>query len=485
MPAEIPLRFVAKDEFATLRSFLEASGYSEAFLLEHFGAVSLHDLLGASGARRQAFDDRYRGEGLPLFLARLFFGGKQATGAELDRYVPAGVQTTLRGTGLLDDAMRCPVLLHPAFGFCIASDRTDYAGADFVMSGAEGLCRQFVRYIGKEPCGRFLDMGTGAGIAALVASSFAREVWAVDIVERAVRYAEWNCGLNLAENIHVRQGDLFEPVRGMRFDRIVCNPPFEPSLTGDVVFSCGGEDGEAILARLIAETPQYLAPAGRLYCQVEGTDREAETLDRRVVRWLGEAGAEHDSALFVRDRYEPMQFAIRQTVLSNHDSAAVEQWAELYGRLGARAVLIGHLIVERHEGTRRSFHLRGQYDPEASIRDLEGCFDRQVAVAGGEFREFRPVLQGGWELHVRHKPVQGDMHPERYTFVTRAPLPEEWDVSPWMARMVTRCDGAITMEQHARWAETNAGVGAEEFAGGMRLLTWAGVLAPSRGEEQW
>jgi len=470
------------DEFGVLCSFLRASGYSEEFLLEHFEAVSLHELLMSRGARWETFEQRYRGESLPLFLARLFLGGMAVTEEELNRYVPAPIQQTLRATGMLNQQLRCPVLVHPAFGLFVASDRIGYGGADFVMSGAEGLCRQFLRYIGTAPCGRFLDMGTGAGIAAMVASSFAHEVWAVDIVERAVRFAEWNCRLNGLTNVRVMQGDLFEPVRGLSFDRIVSNPPFEPSLTGGVVYACGGEDGEAILARLIAEAPEYLAEGGRLYCQVEGTDRVGERLDQRVVRWLGPASSGCDTALFVRDRFEPMNFAMQQVVLGNEDATAVERWAELYGRLQAWGVIIGHVILQRHDGSRGSFHRRAQYHAEASIADLEACFDREVASASEGVSAVRPAPRAGWELHVRHRPHNGDLRPQRYTFVTDFPLEGEWDVPEWLARVVSRCDGQIAAEQHARWAEANAGVPEEEFYRSLRLLLWAGVLE-SAGED--
>lgn len=482
MSTEFPLRMVSDEQFDALRSYLLASGYSEEFLLRHFEAVSLHELMMARGARREMFEQRYRGDSLPLFLARFFLAGIASTAEELHQHVPASIQETLGASGLLNGELRCPVLLHPALGFFVASDRMGYEGTDFVMSGSEGLCRQFMRYIGTAPCGRFLDMGTGSGLAAMIASAYAHEVWAVDIVERAVRYAEWNCRLNGLTNVRVVQGDLFEPVRGLRFDRIASNPPFEPSLTGDMVFSCGGPDGEAILARLIAETPDYLAEGGRLYCQVEGTDRAGETLDQRIVRWLGPAAAYCDTALFVRDRFEPMHFAIQQAVLDNQDATAVERWAELYGGLQARAVIIGHLLLQRHGDVRASFHRRGEYHHEAPIADLESCFEGELAIAKEGIHTVRPTPQTAWELHVRHKPHEGELRPQRYTFVTNFPLQGNWEVPAWLARVVSRCDGRITAGQHAQWAEANAGVSEEEFYRSFQLLLWAGVLGGHREE---
>jgi release factor glutamine methyltransferase len=72
-----------------------------------------------------------------------------------------------------------------------------------------------------------LDMGTGSGACAIVAARHARSVVAVDINPAAVRCAAINALLNeVQDNVEVRHGDLFAPVRGERFDLILFNPPF-------------------------------------------------------------------------------------------------------------------------------------------------------------------------------------------------------------------------------------------------------------------
>jgi HemK-related putative methylase len=72
-----------------------------------------------------------------------------------------------------------------------------------------------------------LDMGTGSGVCAVFAANHARRVVAVDINPAAVRCADINVRLNhLEHKIDVRQGDLYGPVSGERFDLILFNPPF-------------------------------------------------------------------------------------------------------------------------------------------------------------------------------------------------------------------------------------------------------------------
>ena len=70
-------------------------------------------------------------------------------------------------------------------------------------------------------------MGTGSGVCALFAARHARRVVAVDINPGAVRCTHLNALLNnLEARIEPRQGDLFAPVVGERFDLVLFNPPF-------------------------------------------------------------------------------------------------------------------------------------------------------------------------------------------------------------------------------------------------------------------
>ncbi len=72
-----------------------------------------------------------------------------------------------------------------------------------------------------------LDLGTGSGVLAVAAARSARSVVAVDINPAAVRCARINALLNGVEDrVEVREGDLFDPVSGERFDVVLCNPPF-------------------------------------------------------------------------------------------------------------------------------------------------------------------------------------------------------------------------------------------------------------------
>jgi release factor glutamine methyltransferase len=127
-----------------------------------------------------------------------------------------------------------------------------------------------------------LCCGAGAIGAALAAAVDRAEVYAVDIDPAAVRCAR----LNLP-GAHVYQGDLYQPLpaslRG-QVTVLAANVPYVP--TGEIGFLPpearaheptaaldGGADGLAVLRRVAAAAPGWLAPGGHLLS--ETSDRQA------------------------------------------------------------------------------------------------------------------------------------------------------------------------------------------------------------------
>lgn len=106
-----------------------------------------------------------------------------------------------------------------------------------------------------------LDMGTGSGIGAVVAASLGSQVVAVDIAPDATRCARINALLHqLEDRIEVRQGDLFAPVEGERFDIVLFNPPYfrgEPKDELDRAFR-----SQHVAARFSEGLTKHLNPGG-------------------------------------------------------------------------------------------------------------------------------------------------------------------------------------------------------------------------------
>jgi release factor glutamine methyltransferase len=116
-------------------------------------------------------------------------------------------------------------------------------------------------------CDSVLDMGSGVGLLALVASGKARSVLGVDINPTAVETAKENARLNGILNVRFKVSDLFENIRrGEGFDLIVFNPPYLPVREKDALGLAwsGGRGGLEVVERFIASAPEYLRSDGSI-----------------------------------------------------------------------------------------------------------------------------------------------------------------------------------------------------------------------------
>ena len=141
---------------------------------------------------------------------------------------------------------------------------------------------------------RLLELGTGSGVIAtsLAVHQPKWDIIATDISEPALAVARKNAETHACTaQIQFLSGDLFEPVKAIdptgeiRFDWIVCNPPYIKktewdTLSPDVrdyepeVALFAGDDGLAVIRRLIAEAPEYLAPNGKLIFEIGATQAD-------------------------------------------------------------------------------------------------------------------------------------------------------------------------------------------------------------------
>ena len=142
---------------------------------------------------------------------------------------------------------------------------------------------------------RLLELGTGSGVIAtsLAVHQPGWDIIATDISEPALAVAQKNAETHAyPAQIKFLSGDLFEPIKAMdpdgktRFDWIVCNPPYIKktewdTLSPDVrdyepeIALFAGDDGLAVIRRLIAEAPEYLTPNGRLILEIGAAQADA------------------------------------------------------------------------------------------------------------------------------------------------------------------------------------------------------------------
>jgi len=172
----------------------------------------------------------------------------------------------------------------------------------------------FCRHLPVRAGDRVLEIGTGIGLAAVLAARAGARVVATDVLPAAVRCATDNARLNGVEDrVEVRLGDGLAPVRGQSFDLICTSPPQMPTPPDrertDAMAAAdnGGRDGWALLDRVIAESPSHLVRGGRLVFTLFGF-----LGIKRALRKLAEAGLEpsvigHETQSFPRIGHERLE----------------------------------------------------------------------------------------------------------------------------------------------------------------------------------
>ena len=107
-----------------------------------------------------------------------------------------------------------------------------------------------------------LDVGTGCGIQAIVASQRAERVLGVDVNPDAVLLAGENAGLNGVLNVEFLVSDLFENVCGI-FDVVLFNTPYllEDACGVESTAWAGGAERE-VVSRFLDDAKNHLEEDG-------------------------------------------------------------------------------------------------------------------------------------------------------------------------------------------------------------------------------
>src|SRR5262249_56668105 len=135
--------------------------------------------------------------------------------------------------------------------------------------------------------GRALDIGTGSGAQALVASRHSDHVIATDLNPRAVAFTSLNAALNGIDNLEVRLGSLFEPVAGETFDLITCNAPYVVSPEDRWQYrDAAGFEADQLSQTVVTEAARHLNDDGFACMLVSWLAHSKNDPDARVEDWL-------------------------------------------------------------------------------------------------------------------------------------------------------------------------------------------------------
>jgi methylase of polypeptide subunit release factors len=358
-----------------LRAAFARAGYTQESLAR---ALHVGEPVDAGAARANA----PRLGASPLgTLVRLFLIGETLPRAVVAGALDAGAAV---GLGLLEGADELAALfaLDEWQGCYLAHDHDAQVESDHV-TGISNATRTLAALTPRQHVRRALDVGTGCGSQALLAARHADQVVATDVTERALRVARLNLELNDVRNVELREGSLFEPVAGERFDLIVSNPPFVVSPDTDVIFRDAGLEGDEI-SRLVARgAAEQLEPGGHaamLICWAHGAEDDWR---ERVGAWLEGTGCDAWVVRYVSE--DPLEYALKWAA-----EAVTARWTTYYEAASIGMLTTGGLVLRKREdgGAGRLVTADAETGPTGSASDQ---IARVFAALdfGGDLREER------------------------------------------------------------------------------------------------
>ena len=237
----------------------------------HYTTERLEETLGGGQMSLSAADVAAHERRLPpgdpfTALVRLFLLGAPLGADEAEAALGSVDVEGLLAAGWLEPAeggARAALKVVPHGDVLIASDReADDDAASDCVAGIHPPSVTLANLTVRRHAARALDVATGNGIQALLASRHADTVVATDVNPRALAVAALNARLNGADNVELRQGSYFAPVEGERFDLLTCNPPYVISPEARYAYRDSGLSGDTVSRRVVQQAPKLLAEGG-------------------------------------------------------------------------------------------------------------------------------------------------------------------------------------------------------------------------------
>ena len=343
-----------------LREALAAAEFSYDSVAELLGPVA-H---GALSRNETTPGLRATGDGGPLSTLTRLWPLQAAVGLDAAETALPGLVDALCVAGLLERSVgevRARMDVRPyaddTHDWWVVSDLTpgldgapNRVSPDHVLgiSSASGSLAQLTV---RAPVDRALDLGTGCGVQSLHLAAHAGRVVATDVNRRALAVTRLNAELNEVD-VEVRDGSLYEPVRGERFDLLVTNPPFVVSPgTGELlVYRDSGLPGDELVRRVVTGAPDHLAPDGVAQILANWVHHEGQPWQDRVGGWLEGLGC--DAWVVQREVADPAQYVELWLRDAGHDRGAdyarrYDAWAGWFEDQGVTGIGFGWLNLRR------------------------------------------------------------------------------------------------------------------------------------------
>ncbi|MFR9729254.1 methyltransferase [Saccharopolyspora sp. MS10] len=487
-----------------------------AFLEVGYDADGVVDLLGP-----QAHGALGRGEPVPALratrdggalgtLVRLFLLGESEPAAEVEAALrPLPVDEAVAGGVLAADGerLRAGLDIRPhsagADSWWVVSDLDadlrpeGWATSTDHVLGVGHASLSLVRATSRRQVGSVLDVGTGCGVQALHASTHAQRVTATDVSRRALALAAATFRLNRVD-VELAEGEWFEPVRGRRFDQVVCNPPFVvgPPRT-DYVYRDSGLAGDDASALVVRQLPSFLAEGGTGQLLASWLHRAGEDWQDRVARWLPPGGV--DAWFAQRDVADPALYVgtwLRDAGFEPGSPAGrrkAEEWLRWFEENDVEGVGFGFVTLRRTEAERGEVvceDLRQAFDdplgPESDawLRRVDWLREHGSAEA---LLGSRLVTASSTVLE--EVAARGDEGWERFVHRLHRTDGPGWqhEIDELGVRLLAGCQGALPVRELVELLALGAGEDAEELSRAavpmLRELVRHGMVLPAEWED--
>lgn len=345
------IRIPEPSDLHRLREYLDSQGYDATQLTRRIGRARP-----PAPGEEQGMFDQAREITTPNLLARLFLLGARAEEATVREFLPAAIVDTCLSNRLLairNGVVRAQVVIIPVEDLLFVSDAFHILGTDdaaeFVLP-ASTHSANFLRLLTlRSPVESALDLGCGCGIQALFAARHARTVVATDVSERALLYTRFNAALNGIENVECRAGNLFDPVRGQRFDLIISNPPFVIGPGETFVYRDNALELDEFCRQLLMEAPNHLNDDGNLQMLCEWVEIAGEPWPDRLAGWIRgcDAWILHSAPLSPKLYVQQRSTDVSGAAL---DTGSVDEWTAYFEENDVTAVHPGMIAMRKRDG---------------------------------------------------------------------------------------------------------------------------------------
>jgi methylase of polypeptide subunit release factors len=327
---------------------LREVGYSES---------AVHELLGedASSAAEEdavAHERRLPQTRVATVIRLLFLQLAVPVDAAVDALGRRGVEAlettglAVVGDELVPRVRMLPIgpLLVTGDGYAQGDDPSDYVA---IYTPTSRVCDSLTP---RPRVARALDVGTGSGIHALLASRHVDQVVATDVNPRALAFAELNAVLNGVTNLELRRGSLFQPVAGETFDLITCNAPYVVSPENRWAYRDSGFEADEFSARVVRDAAVHLADGGYATLLVSWLAQDEDAPDERAFAWTDRTGC--DSWILPVWDADPLSHATSWNSHLEGDAFAhaVAEWEAYFERLGVRWISEGAVLLHKRSG---------------------------------------------------------------------------------------------------------------------------------------